>query len=54
VADAVELSRALGRLPRSLDVYAIEGASFTAGDQLTPVVERAVESLAAALVCATA
>jgi hydrogenase maturation protease len=54
VPDAVELSRALGRLPRSLDVYAIEGASFTAGDQLTPVVERAVESLAAALVCATA
>ncbi len=49
VADAVELARALGRLPGRLDVYAIEGASFTAGGSLSPEVERAVDDLAAAL-----
>ena len=49
VADAVELARALGRLPGRLDVYAIEGASFTAGDSLSPEVERAVDDLATAL-----
>ena len=49
VADAVELARALGRLPGRLDVYAIEGASFAAGDRLSPAVERAVAELAAEL-----
>jgi len=49
VADAVELARALGRLPGRLDVYAIEGASFTAGGSLSPEVERAVDDLATAL-----
>jgi hydrogenase maturation protease len=49
VSDAVELARALGRLPGRLDVYAIEGASFTAGDRLSPDVERAVDELATAL-----
>jgi hydrogenase maturation protease len=46
VADAVELARALGRLPQRLDVYGIEGASFVAGDRLSPPVERAVAQLA--------
>ena len=46
VADAVELARALGRLPARLDVYAIEGGSFAAGDGLTPAVARAVVTLA--------
>jgi hydrogenase maturation protease len=45
VPDAVELARALGRLPERLDVYAIEGASFTAGDRLSPAVEQAVDEL---------
>jgi hydrogenase maturation protease len=49
VSDAVELARALGRLPGALDVYAIEGASFAAGDRLSPAVERAVDELATAL-----
>ena len=49
LSDAVELARALGRLPGRLDVYAIEGASFTAGDALSPDVERAVDELATAL-----
>jgi hydrogenase maturation protease len=46
VADAVELARSLDRLPGRLDVYAIEGASFVAGDSLSPSVERAVAELA--------
>jgi hydrogenase maturation protease len=49
VPDAIELARTLGRLPAALDVYAIEGAAFAAGDRLTPSVERAAEDLAAAL-----
>jgi hydrogenase maturation protease len=49
VSDAVELARALGRLSARLDVYAIEGESFTAGDGLSPAVERAVAELATGL-----
>jgi hydrogenase maturation protease len=47
VPDAIELARALGRLPATIEVYAIEGASFAAGDRLTPSVARAAETLAA-------
>ena len=46
VADAIELARSLGRLPERVEVYAIEGASFVAGDSLSPSVERAVAALA--------
>jgi hydrogenase maturation protease len=49
VAEAVELGRTLGRLPRALAVYGIEGADFSAGKGLTPEVERAVARLAAEL-----
>jgi hydrogenase maturation protease len=49
VPDAVELARALGRLPARLEVYAIEGARFTTGAELSPAVERAVGELAASL-----
>jgi hydrogenase maturation protease len=42
VAEAVELSRALGRLPRRLIVFGIEGRDFTPGVGLSPAVERAV------------
>ena len=49
VADAIELARSLGRLPAVLEVYAIEGATFVAGDRLTPPVERAAQELAAEL-----
>jgi hydrogenase maturation protease len=52
VSDAIELARALARLPDRLDVYAIEGASFIAGEGLTPAVERAVAELAASLASA--
>jgi hydrogenase maturation protease len=49
VPDAIELARALGRLPARLEVYAIEGARFTAGAALSPEVEQAVGELAASL-----
>jgi hydrogenase maturation protease len=39
---AIELARALGRLPRRSIVYAIEGASFETGAPLSPAVAAAV------------
>jgi hydrogenase maturation protease len=53
VAEAVELARALGRLPRGLRVCAIEGSDFALGPGLSPEVEAAVESLAAQLISGT-
>jgi hydrogenase maturation protease len=49
VAEAVELGRALGRLPERLLVLGIEGERFGAGNGLTPAVEAAVGRLAAEL-----
>jgi hydrogenase maturation protease len=45
VADAIELARSLGRLPDRVEVYAIEGADFTAGSAMTPAVARAAREL---------
>jgi hydrogenase maturation protease len=42
VAEAVELSRAMGMLPRKLIVYGIEGKNFSAGTSITPVVLRSI------------
>ncbi len=39
---AVEMARALGRLPGRLVVYGVEGESFTAGSGLSPVVVAAL------------
>ena len=36
VGDAIELARALGRLPGRVVVYGVEGADFAAGEGLTP------------------
>lgn len=46
VAEAVELARALDRLPARLVVYGIEGERFDAGAPLTPAVGAAVEAVA--------
>jgi hydrogenase maturation protease len=46
VAEAIELGRVLGRLPRRLLLFGIEGRSFCAGPSLSPDVERAAERLA--------
>ena len=50
IADTIELARALGRLPRSLEVYGIEGRDFTAGAGLAPEVERAAAGVAGELI----
>jgi hydrogenase maturation protease len=45
VADAIELARVLGWLPRRVVVYGIEGGSFAPGEGLSPEVGRAVEEI---------
>jgi hydrogenase maturation protease len=47
LGDAVEIARALGRLPRRVVVYGIEGRSFAAGEGVSRDVESAIERVAA-------
>ena len=49
LAEAIELARALGLLPPSCVVYAIEGQSFAIGAPLSPPVATAVAAVAARL-----
>jgi hydrogenase maturation protease len=49
LADAIELARALDRLPRRLQVLGIEGCSVGYDDTLSAEVERAVDAVADAL-----
>lgn len=46
VAEAVEIARALGRLPARLVIYGIEGIRFDIGGSLSPEVTVAVELVA--------
>ena len=46
VAETVELARSLGRLPRCLVAYLVEGERFTTGAPLSPAVAGAVEDVA--------
>jgi hydrogenase maturation protease len=50
VADAVEVARALARLPARLLVYGVEGTDFRTGAGLSPAVEAAVGHVADAIV----
>ena len=45
LAEAVELARALGRLPPRLIVYGVEGKSFEAGVGLSPGVAAAAQEV---------
>jgi hydrogenase maturation protease len=45
LAEAVELARSLGRLPRRVLVYGIEGASFSFGNGLSPEVADAAATV---------
>lgn len=47
LAEAIELARALHRLPERVVVYGIEGERFAAGEGLSPRVEEAAERVAA-------
>ena len=46
VAEAVEMARALGQLPRRLVIYGIEGKNFVSGVGLSPVIQKAAEETA--------
>ena len=46
VREAIEVARAMNRLPQTLLVYGIEGEQFSFGAPLSPEVERAVEFVA--------
>lgn len=45
IAETIELARALGRLPRRVRVYGIEGGGFATGAGLTTAVRSAVDFL---------
>ncbi len=49
VAEAVELARALGRLPGRTIVYGIEGGSFDTGAPLSDAVQAAAAEVAASI-----
>jgi hydrogenase maturation protease len=49
VAEAIELARALGRLPNRLVVYGIEADAFDTGAELSPDVAAAVDRVADAV-----
>lgn len=45
VAEAIELARTLGQLPKSLIVYGIEGKDFSLGEGLSPEVAHAASQV---------
>jgi hydrogenase maturation protease len=51
LAEALELARTLGRLPRKVVVYGIEGESFRFGKGLSSPVAEAADRLTEALEC---
>ena len=49
LAEAIEMARILGRLPRRLEIYGIEAADLGDGAGLSAEVERAAHQVAAAI-----
>jgi hydrogenase maturation protease len=49
LGDAVEIARALDRLPERLIVFGVEGTRFQAGSDLSPAVAAAVQAVAEAV-----
>ena len=49
IGEAIELARALGRLPARVLVLAVEGKEFSAGEGLTPAVAAAVDDVVEAV-----
>ena len=45
LSEAVELARAMGKLPRRFIVYAIEGKDFAAGEEISPPVKKGCRKL---------
>lgn len=46
IAEAVEMARALGKLPARFTVYGVEGKNFNIGDGLSEGIENTVERVA--------
>lgn len=51
LAEAIELSRTLGNLPRSIRVFGVEGKSFAIGSEVSPSVARGIELLIQRIAC---
>lgn len=49
LGEAIGLAEALGRLPSSLIVHAVEGADFTLGAPLSPAVAQSIDALTEAV-----
>ncbi len=49
IGEAIELARALGRMPARVVVYGVEGEEFQSGEGMTPRVEAAVEPAVSAV-----
>lgn len=47
VPQAVELARALGKLPRDIRFIGVEGETFNAGEELSPALSRAKDAVIA-------
>lgn len=45
VAEAIEMARSLGRLPKQLWIYGIEGKNFEHSNALSPYMDRAIEAV---------
>ena len=45
LAEAIELARALGKLPPKLIIYGVEAADFTLGNGLSPAVAAALDDV---------
>jgi len=45
IAEAIELARALGRLPAKLKIYGIEAETLEIGSRLSPEVDRGIDEV---------
>ncbi len=50
LADAVELARALNKLPQTLIVYGIEGRNFSYGDNLSKKMQKSINNAAGIII----
>jgi hydrogenase maturation protease len=50
LAEAIELARCLGRLPRYIAAYLVEGEQFDTGSQLSPMVAKALDGVLEAII----
>jgi hydrogenase maturation protease len=54
VAEAIQISRILGCLPRRLRIFAIEGRNFEVGAELSPEVSQAIDRMVSRILAVAA